>query len=69
MTECIQREMRDVMNDGDDTDNRGLRLCMRSWREEKVKRVLASPGFVMFKFAEMFSDVAQESDATKLLSR
>ena len=69
VNECIQREMRDAMNDGDDADNRGLRLAMKSWRTEKAKRVLGSRGFVVFNFEEMFDDVEEENDATTLCKR
>ena len=69
MNECIQREMRDVVHDGEDSDNGGLRLVMRSWRQEKVARVLVSRGFVVFEFEEMFDDVEEENDATTLCKR
>ena len=69
MNECIQREMRDVLHDGDDLDNRGLRLVVRSWRQEKVNRVLVSRGFVVFEFEEMFDDMEEENDATTLCKR
>ena len=70
LNDCYQQDMREDAGGQDvDDENRGLRLQLRSWREERVKRVCASPGFVVSAFEEMADMADEDSDATMLLKR
>ena len=71
MNDCRQHDMERAWDDDDDGESnyRGLKLEMLSWKRESVKRVLKSSGFAIFKFNEMFEDVEDKSDARTLYKR